>query len=168
MLLEVARKAGLLTGGEPHPQLGNMSSPCHEDHPSVWMEWAKHIARVLPKGLAPGPDGYPYPRHVQGFCRIALICEKKSKNNKSTGNFSVHRSGQYKLIGLLASAGQYRCRLSTLALSINTIPSWEPIEFLSQTTEDDCVRLLAMRRVTIDEADDCLPFAFTWLQSAMK
>jgi hypothetical protein len=83
------------------------------------------------------------------------------------GNFSVHRSGQYKLIGLLASAGQYRRRLSALALSINTIPSWEPIEFLSQTTKDNCVCLLAMRRVTIDEADDCLHFAFTWLQSAM-
>src|SRR5882762_5639739 len=168
MLLGVARRTGLLVGNEPHPHLGNMSSPHHEDHPSVWMEWAKHIARVLPKGLAPGPDRYPYPCHVRGFCRIApLIREKKSKNDKSTGNFSVHRSGQYELIGLLASAGQYRRRLSALALSINTIPSWEPIEFLSQTTEDNCVRLLAMRGVTIDEADDCLHFAFTWLQSAM-
>ena len=50
-----------LVGSEPHPHLENMSSPRHEDHPSVWMEWAKHIARVLPKGLAPGPDRYPYP-----------------------------------------------------------------------------------------------------------
>jgi len=57
--------------------------------------------------------------------------------------------------------------LSALALSINTIPSWEPVEFLSQTTEDDCVRFLAMHRVTIDEADNCLHFTFTWLQSAM-
>jgi hypothetical protein len=57
--------------------------------------------------------------------------------------------------------------LSALALSINTIPSWEPVEFLSQTTEDDCVCFLAMHGVTIDEADDCLHFAFTWLQSAV-
>jgi hypothetical protein len=64
MLLEVAQRMGHLVGGGPHPHLGNMSSPRHKDHPSVWMEWAKHIARVLPKGLAPGPDGYPYPRHV--------------------------------------------------------------------------------------------------------
>ena len=64
MLLEVARRTGHLVGGEPHPHLGNISSPCHEDHPLVWMEWAKHITRVLPKGLAPGPDRYPYPRHV--------------------------------------------------------------------------------------------------------
>jgi hypothetical protein len=83
------------------------------------------------------------------------------------GNFSIHCSGQYKLIGLLASAGQYHHRLSTLALLINTIPSWEPVEFLSQTTEDDCIRLLTMRGVTIDKADDCLDFTFTWLQSAM-
>src|SRR5882762_11171140 len=86
MLLGVARRTGLLVGNEPHPHLGNMSSPHHEDHPSVWMEWAKHIARVLPKGLAPGPDRYPYPCHVRGFCRIApLIREKKSKNDKARG-----------------------------------------------------------------------------------
>ena len=54
-----------------------------------------------------------------------------------------------------------------LALLINPIPSWEPVEFLSQTTEDDCVCLLAMHGMTKDEADDCLHFAFTWLQSAM-
>jgi hypothetical protein len=64
MLLEVARKMGHLVGGEPHPHLGNMSSLRHEDHPLVWMEWAKHIARTLPKGLAPSPDRYPYPQHV--------------------------------------------------------------------------------------------------------
>src|ERR1700676_3687077 len=168
MLLEVAPKVGLLTGGEPHPHLGNMSSPHHEDHPLVWMEWAKHITQVLLKGLAPGPDGYPYPQHVRGFRRISpLIREKKkNKNDKSTGNLSIHCSGQYKLIGLLASAGQYHRRLSALALSINTIPSWEPVEFLSQTIKDNCVRL-TMCRVTIDEADDCLHFAFTWLQSAV-
>src|ERR1700676_967960 len=169
MLLEVAPKVGLLTGGEPHPHLGNMSSPHHEDHPLVWMEWAKHITQVLLKGLAPGPDGYPYPQHVRGFRRISpLIREKKkNKNDKSMGNFSIHCSGQYKLIGLLASTGQYHRRLSALALSINTIPSWEPVEFLSQTTEDGRVCLLAMCRVTIDEADNCLHFVFTWLQSAM-
>ena len=61
MLLEVAQKVGLLMGGEPHPHLGNMSSPHHKDHPLVWMEWAMHIAQALLKGLAPGPDGYPYP-----------------------------------------------------------------------------------------------------------
>ena len=109
MLLEVAKMTGHLVGGEPHPHLGNMSSPRHKDHPLVWMEWAKHITQILLKGLAPGPDGYPYPRHVQGFHRIApLIREKKkNKNDKSTGNFSIHCSGQYKLIGLLASTGQY-------------------------------------------------------------
>jgi hypothetical protein len=64
MLLEVDQKTGHLMGGEPHPHLGNMSSPHHKDPPLVWMEWAKHIARALPKGLAPSPDGYPYPRHV--------------------------------------------------------------------------------------------------------
>src|SRR6202790_5216570 len=169
MLLEVAPKVGLLTGGEPHPHLGNMSSPHHEDHPLVWMEWAKHITQVLLKGLTPGPDGYPYPRHVRGFRRIAprIREKKKNKNDKSTGNFSIHCSGQYKLIGLLAAAGQSHRRLSALALSINTIPSWEPVEFLSQTTEDDCVHFLAMHGVTMDEADNCLHFAFTWLQSAV-
>ena len=64
MLPKVARRTGHLVGSEPHPHLGNMSSPRHEDYPSVWMEWAKHISRVLPKGLTPGSNGYPYPRHV--------------------------------------------------------------------------------------------------------
>jgi hypothetical protein len=54
-----------------------------------------------------------------------------------------------------------------LALLINPILSWEPVEFLSQTTEDDCIHLLAMCGVTEDEADNCLHFTFTWLQSAV-
>jgi hypothetical protein len=152
---------GHLVGSEPHSHLGNMSSPHHKDHPSVWMEWAKHIAWVL--------LGIHTLDMFEGSVELIapLIREKKNKNDKSMGNFSVHRSGQYKLIGLLASAGQYHRQLSALALSINTILSWEPVEFLSQTTEDNCVRLLAMHGVTIDEADDCLHFAFTWLQSAV-
>ena len=79
----------------------------------------------------------------------------------------MHHSGQCKFIGLLACAGQYCHRLHTLVLSINPIPSWKPVEFLSQTTEDDCIHLLAMHGVTEDEADNCLHFAFTWLQSAV-
>jgi hypothetical protein len=60
----------------------------------------------------------------------------------------MHRSGQCKLIGLLASAGRYCHQLRMLTLLINPILSWEPVEFLSQATEDDCVCLLTMRGVT--------------------
>jgi len=73
MLLEVARRTGHLVGNEPHPHLGNMSSPRHEDHPLIWMEWAKHIALVLLKGLAPGPDGYPYPRHCSKGLLLSFV-----------------------------------------------------------------------------------------------
>ena len=80
----------------------------------------------------------------------------------------MHHSGQCKIIGLLAIAGQYHHQLHTLVLLINPTPSWEPVEFHNQFTENNCIHYLAMHGVTEDEADDCLNFAFSWLQSAVE
>ena len=43
-------------------------------------------------------------------------------------------------------------------------PSWESITFHDNVGDDDCARFLAERGLTLDEADDCLDFAFTWIQ----
>jgi len=67
--------------------------------PASWLKfWALWLAVdiVLSTANRQLINYYPYPRHVRGFHRIApLICEKKNKNDKRTGNFSVHHSGQY-------------------------------------------------------------------------
>jgi hypothetical protein len=64
LLTTMARRHQLMIGGAPHPHLGNISSPRHEDHPLVWKEWTQHIAKVIPKGLAIGPDGSAFERHI--------------------------------------------------------------------------------------------------------
>jgi hypothetical protein len=91
--------------------------------------------------------------------------EKRNKDEKSTAMNAVHRSGQCRLIGLLATTGQYRRRLRALALTVSSTPSWEPIEFCCAVTEDDCVGYLAMHGMTEDEADDCSHFVYSWLEA---
>jgi hypothetical protein len=34
--LNLAKQLGLMVTGNPHPCLGNLSSPQHEDHPELW------------------------------------------------------------------------------------------------------------------------------------
>src|ERR1700735_509593 len=50
ILLQVSNILGLSKDGKPHPCLGTMSSPRHEDHPLVWRYWLKHVATQLPRG----------------------------------------------------------------------------------------------------------------------
>ena len=43
-------------------------------------------------------------------------------------------------------------------------PSWEGITFHDNVGDDKCAWFLAECGITLDEADDCLDFAFTWIQ----
>ena len=43
-------------------------------------------------------------------------------------------------------------------------PSWEGITFHDNVGDDKCARFLAERGLTLDEVDDCLDFACTWIQ----
>ena len=40
LLCRVATNLNLMVNGAPHPNLGNISSPQHKDHPEVWRHWA--------------------------------------------------------------------------------------------------------------------------------
>jgi len=73
-----------MIGGAPNPHLGNISSPRHEDHPLVWKEWTQHIAKVIPKGLAIGPNGSASERHIRGFRRLAPFFRDRSKKKAAT------------------------------------------------------------------------------------
>ena len=43
-------------------------------------------------------------------------------------------------------------------------PSWEGITFHNNMGEDKCIWFLAKRGITLDEADDCHDFTYTWIQ----
>ena len=43
-------------------------------------------------------------------------------------------------------------------------PSWEGITFHDNVGEDKCAWFLAKRGITLDKADDCFNFTFTWIQ----
>ena len=42
--------------------------------------------------------------------------------------------------------------------------SWEGITFHNNVGDDECTQFLAKCGITLDEADNCLNFAFTWIQ----
>ena len=48
LLRRVATELNLMVNGAPHHNLGNISSPRHEDHPEVWHYWAQSVAKTLP------------------------------------------------------------------------------------------------------------------------
>src|SRR6202040_1833995 len=60
LLHRVATDPNLMVNGAPHPNLGNISSPRHEDHPEVWCHWARSVAKTLPMGIVPAADGFPH------------------------------------------------------------------------------------------------------------
>ena len=60
LLRRVATELNLMVNGVPHPNLGNISSPRHEDHPEVWRHWAWSVAKTLPMGIVPAADGFPH------------------------------------------------------------------------------------------------------------
>ena len=43
-------------------------------------------------------------------------------------------------------------------------PSWEGITFHNNKGDDECTQFLAEHGITLDKVDDCLDFAFTWIQ----
>src|ERR1700720_916908 len=47
LLHRVATELNLMVNRAPHPNLGNISSPRHEDHPEVWRHLARSVAKTL-------------------------------------------------------------------------------------------------------------------------
>ena len=81
LLRRVATDLNLMVNGAPHPNLGNISSPQHEDHPEVWRHWARAVTKTLPMGIVPAADGLPHQRQIRGFCRLAPLM-RNSRPNK--------------------------------------------------------------------------------------
>src|SRR5882724_1490221 len=150
LLLSVSNHLGLTTNGKPDPRLGNISSPRHEDHPLVWMEWATKITRSQPKGITLGHTGYPYERVIQGFCRLApLFKEKKEKKEKKGSGTnpsseemerrSHQHRGQILTMGIVAQIQLYSELLTKDGLTVHPTPSWEAITFSPNVDEMECV-----------------------------
>ena len=60
--------------------------------------------------------------------------------------------------------GWYKKILLGHHIPIDPQPSWESITFHDNVGNAECARFLAERSITLDKADDCLNFAFTWIQ----
>ena len=69
--------------------------------------------------------------------------------------------GVAKLLCILAMPGWYKTILLKHCIPIDPQPSWEGITFHDNVGDDKCAQFLAERGLTLDEADDCLDFAFT-------
>ena len=93
--LDLAKQLGLMVTGKPHPHLGNLSSPRHEDHPELWRLWSRTVATIKPKGLIPGPDSMAYKRAVRGFHLLAPMIKDTGASAKAKEKDDVHRACQY-------------------------------------------------------------------------
>ena len=163
ILLQVSNILGLSKDGKPHPCLGNMSSPRHEDHPLVWRYWLKHVATQLPRGLVPGPDGLPYERIVRGFRRIQPFF--KERKGLTPGDRTSQRAGQLMLMGLVVKSRRYDELLRAGGLVVHPKPLWDYIVFSTSPSEAECAQHLAARGVTVDEVADAQQYAYCWLQA---
>jgi hypothetical protein len=68
------------------------------------------------------------------------------------------------MLCILAVPGWYKTILLKHCIAIDPQPTWESITFHDNMGDDDCARFLAERGLTSDKADDCLDFAYTWIQ----
>jgi hypothetical protein len=169
LFFKISNQLGRTVNGVPDRLLGNMSSPRHEDHPLLWMEWCAKITRKHPKGITLSPTGRPYERVIRGFRRFTpLFKEKKKVAGKPTTEETEHcvrgYRGQIITMGVLAATRRYDELIAKGGLTVNPTPSWEAINFSNNIDEMECAKHLAMRGVTIDEALDVSQYAFTWLE----
>jgi hypothetical protein len=170
LLHDIATRLDLWVEGRPDPRIGSLSAPQYADHPELWRVWGKEVAKTLPRGLAVGPDGYPYERHIRGFRRIAPLFKKLNKELASLPEEEALRRkiAQIHLVGIIAVHGRYEEFLRKSGTQVNPAPSWEPIDFSLLTSNEGCARILAERGVTINEAADATHFAHDWLQAGNK
>ena len=112
---------GLSTDGQPHPRLGDMASPRHQDHPDLWASHAQHMTKTAPRGFVFGPNGRPFQRHVRAFCRFAPLFRG------STGHMANYH-GQIRVLSIIAR-NTYGDVLAAAGITPNARPDWSPIEF---------------------------------------
>src|SRR6202040_3699098 len=137
LLCRIATDLNLMVNRAPHPNLGNISSPRHEDHPEVLRHWARAVTKTPPMGIVPAADGLPHQRHIRGFRRLAPLM-RNSRPNKTRSDDDNHhqRMGSQMLMMLIALPGEYASLLAKHSIVITNYPSWEPIVFPPDTTLD--------------------------------
>ena len=62
-------------------------------------------------------------------------------------------------------SGWYKKILLEHHITIDPQLSWEGITFHDNVGDDKCARFLAEHGITLDKVDDCLDFAFTYMDS---
>ena len=82
----------------------------------------------------------------------------------TTEDIQWQQWGIAKLLCILVVPGWYKKILLEHCITIDPQPSWEGIIFHDNVGDDECARFLAEHSITLDEADNCLDFAFTWIQ----
>src|ERR1700722_4141130 len=119
LLHRVAIELNLMANGAPHPNLGNISSPRHEDHPEVWHHWAWSVAKTLPMGIVLATDGFPHQRHIRGFCHLAPLM-RNSRLSKTRSDDENHHQcmGSQMLMMLIALPGEYTSLLAKHSIVI--------------------------------------------------
>ena len=65
---------------------------------------------------------------------------------------------------ILAMPRWYRALLSWHHITIDPQPSWESHSLHDNMGEVECIQPLAMRGLTLDEADNCHTFICTWIE----
>ena len=99
ILLQVSNSLGLSKDGKPHPCLGNISSPRHEDHPLVWQYWLMKVTTKHPWGVYPGPNRLLYERVICGFRWIQPFF--RERKGLTPGDQMSQQAGQLMLMGLI-------------------------------------------------------------------
>src|SRR6202041_689948 len=159
LLCRVATNLNLMVNGAPHPNLGNISSPRHEDHPEVWHHWARADVKTLPMGIVPTADGLPHQRHIRGFCRLAPLMRNSCPNKMRSDDDNHHQCmGSQMLMMLIALPGEYASLLAKRSIVIANYPNWEPIVFPPDTPLDHAAYLLAQAGLSVNEVGDASHF----------
>ena len=94
--LDLAKQLGLIIAGKPHPCMGNLSSPWHEDHPELWWLWSCTVTTSKLKGLTSGQDSMAYKRAVCGFRLLAPMIKDTGASAKAKEKDDVCRACQYR------------------------------------------------------------------------
>src|ERR1700722_7297849 len=150
----------------PHPNLGNISSPRHEDHPEVWRHWAWSVAKTLPMGIVLAANGFPHQRHIRGFLRLTPLMRNSHPSKMRSDDENHHqRMGSQMLMMLIALPEEYASLLAKHNIVIANPSSWEPIVFPPDTTLDHAAYLLAQASLLVDEVGDTQHFTLVWSQA---
>ncbi|KIM88695.1 hypothetical protein PILCRDRAFT_2889 [Piloderma croceum F 1598] len=169
LLHAISDRLGLTINGVPDPRLGIISSPRHEDHPLLWMEWAAKVTRILPKGVTLTHNGYPYERVIRGFRRFTPLFKEKKRGSAKAPSEDADRCAcqcrrQIITMGIIAQTRRYNELIAQGGLTVLPTPSWDVIEFSPAMDEMECAGHLASRGVTTTEVCDASQYAYTWLE----